>query len=115
MSESLYLSALLSSLRLVGYIVRQSENNGVEGTKYSCFVYEADVSGTDVCSALGVAAKAAYEQLLEKKTFEKKRKQETVRIFLAFSQIFIYGTADHGYTFYCLLVHLCTLGANNLC
>ena len=68
-----------SFFRLVGYIVRQGDNNGLETTKYSCFVYEADVSGTDVCSALGVAAKAAYEQLLEKKTFEKKRKQETVK------------------------------------
>lgn len=74
---------LHASLRLVGYIVRQSDNNGLESTKYSCFVYEADISGIDVCSALGVAAKAAYEQLVEKKTIEKKRKQETVRIFSA--------------------------------
>lgn len=72
-----------SVFRLVGYIVRQSDNNGLESTKYSCFVYEADVSGTDVCAALGVAAKAAYEQLVEKKTIEKKRKQETVRILIA--------------------------------
>lgn len=60
--------------------MRQSDGGGgLDSTKYSCFVYEADVSGTDVCAALGMAAKAAYEQLLEKKTYEKKRKQETVR------------------------------------
>lgn len=67
-------------IRLVGYIVRQSDAGGLDSTKYSCFVYEADVSGTDVCAALGLAAKTAYEQLLEKKTYEKKRKQEAVRL-----------------------------------
>ncbi|KAG0723120.1 DCC-interacting protein 13-alpha [Chionoecetes opilio] len=72
-----YWAAHAENHKLVGYIVRQSDNSGLEITKYSCFVYEADVSGTDVCSALGVAAKNAYEQLVEKKTIEKKRKQET--------------------------------------
>ena len=94
--------------------MRQSDNNGLEGTKFSCFVYEADVSGTDVCSALGVAAKAAYEQLLEKKTFEKKRKQETVRIFLALYiyfiiNVFIYYIYHFVFVFPCLEIILSVL------
>uniref|UniRef100_A0A0P4W8V8 PH domain-containing protein n=2 Tax=Scylla olivacea TaxID=85551 RepID=A0A0P4W8V8_SCYOL len=87
LKEIAYWAAHTENHKLVGYIVRQSDNNGVEGTKYSCFVYEADVSGTDVCSALGVAAKAAYEQLLEKKTFEKKRKQETKLLLANIAQL----------------------------
>lgn len=62
----------------MGYIVRQNDSDGADNTRYSCFVFESDGSGTDICSALGVAAKAAYDHLLEKKTLEKKRKQETV-------------------------------------
>lgn len=71
-----YWAAHSENHKLVGYIVRQNDVGGLDSTKYSCFVYEADVSGTDVCAALGLAAKTAYEQLLEKKTYEKKRKQE---------------------------------------
>lgn len=63
--------------KLVGYIVRQSDSDGADNSRYSCFVFESDGSGTDICTALGVAAKAAYDQLVEKKTLEKKRKQET--------------------------------------
>ncbi|XP_045125897.1 DCC-interacting protein 13-alpha-like isoform X2 [Portunus trituberculatus] len=87
LKEIAYWAAHTENHKLVGYIVRQSDNNGLEGTKFSCFVYEADVSGTDVCSALGVAAKAAYEQLLEKKTFEKKRKQETKLLLANIAQL----------------------------
>nr|XP_045611124.1 DCC-interacting protein 13-alpha-like isoform X2 [Procambarus clarkii] len=64
--------------KLVGYIVRQSDNGGgADSTGYSCFVFEADGNGTDICTALGLAAKAAYDHLIEKKTLEKKRQQET--------------------------------------
>ncbi|XP_042237932.1 DCC-interacting protein 13-alpha-like isoform X2 [Homarus americanus] len=73
--------------KLVGYIVRQSESGGADNTKFSCFVFETDGSGTDVCTALGVAAKAAYDQLVEKKTFEKKRKQETKLLLANIAQL----------------------------
>lgn len=73
-----------TACRLVGYIVRQNDNSGSsESVRFSCFVYEADMSGTEVCTALGTAAKFAYEQLMEKKTIEKKRKQETVSKFFS--------------------------------
>ncbi|KAK3890198.1 hypothetical protein Pcinc_005842 [Petrolisthes cinctipes] len=73
-----YWAAHSENHKLVGYIVRQSDNSGDgESVRFSCFVYEADMSGTEVCTALGAAAKSAYEQLMEKKTVEKKRKQET--------------------------------------
>lgn len=71
----------INAFRLVGYIIRQSDTGGADNTRYSCFVYEVEGSGTDVCTALGVAAKMAYNEIVEKKTYEKKRKQEAVNIF----------------------------------
>ncbi|CAL4140921.1 unnamed protein product, partial [Meganyctiphanes norvegica] len=72
-----YWAAHTENQKLVGYIVRQrdaSESN--ENNSFSCFVFEADQNGKEICSALGFAAKHAYKELVEKKTAEKKRKQE---------------------------------------
>ncbi|XP_064108440.1 DCC-interacting protein 13-alpha-like isoform X1 [Macrobrachium nipponense] len=77
LSDVAYWATHNENRKLVGYIVRQSDNEGADNPRYSCYVFEADSSGTDICTALGVAAKMAYNKLIEKKTMEKKRKQET--------------------------------------
>ncbi|KAK8752706.1 hypothetical protein OTU49_007031 [Cherax quadricarinatus] len=87
LSDVAYWATHSENHKLVGYIVRQSESGGADNTRYSCFVFEADGSGTDVCTALGVAAKAAYDHLLEKKTIEKKRNQETKLLLANIAQL----------------------------
>ncbi|XP_076058721.1 DCC-interacting protein 13-alpha-like isoform X2 [Oratosquilla oratoria] len=64
--------------KLFGYITRQhdSPSSGHTGGSFSCFVYEADVNGIEICNALGTAAKTAYHCLLEKKAMEKRKEQE---------------------------------------
>ncbi|XP_068204515.1 DCC-interacting protein 13-alpha-like [Palaemon carinicauda] len=77
LSDVAYWATHNENRKLVGYIVRQNDTENTDNPRYSCYVFEADSSGTDICNALGVAAKKAYNKLMEKKTLEKKRKQET--------------------------------------
>ncbi|XP_042887593.1 DCC-interacting protein 13-alpha-like isoform X1 [Penaeus japonicus] len=82
LSDVAYWAAHSENHKLVGYIVRQRDSEGTDTASFSCYVFEAEGSGTEICGALGVAAKTAYHQIVEKKTQEKKRKQET-RLLLA--------------------------------
>lgn len=77
LSDLAYWAAHTENQKLVGYIVRQNDGSESNMNNFSCFVFEADQPGKDICSALGVAAKHAYKELLEKKTKEKKRKSDT--------------------------------------
>ena len=60
----------------MGYIVCQ-QDGGKEGP-FSCNVFESDDGGKNICDALGSAARQAYAHLLDQKTNQEKRKQETV-------------------------------------
>ena len=77
--------------RLVGYIVRQTDldSDSSEDDMFSCYVFEADVSGKEICSMLGEVSKVVYNSLLDMKCEEEKRKKETVSIIFLY-QIVLY-------------------------
>ena len=71
-------------IRLVGYIVRQKDltSDSPEDDVFSCYVFEADVSGKEICNILGEVSKAVYNSLLDLKCEEEKRKKETVTLIM---------------------------------
>ncbi|XP_064107703.1 DCC-interacting protein 13-alpha-like [Macrobrachium nipponense] len=76
LSDVAYWATHNENRKLVGYIVRQSDNEGADNPRYSCYVFEADSSGTDICTALGVAAKMAYNKLIEKRPWKRRESRK---------------------------------------